>query len=143
MDRVTEPVPFMASAPAQTYATIPETLRVQQRQTSPPIQLQQPIYDASWAKADDVPTHGSPYAVVGTGTYFWMSVLFTLPVVGWIVCLVTAFAAKRVNLRNYARAVLIMLIIGAMFSVALYFVFTWVWEVIVEYAQSYINEVRF
>ena len=48
-----------------------------------------------------------------------------------------AFTAKNQNRRNFARAMLIFLIIGLVMSVILYFLLSWISEVIIEY---YINE---
>jgi hypothetical protein len=52
------------------------------------------------------------YAPVSTGTFFWHRVLYGIPVIGWILCLVFSFTQKNVNKRNFARATLISLIIS-------------------------------
>ena len=52
------------------------------------------------------------YAPVSTGTFFWHRVLYGIPVIGWILCLVFSFTQKNVNKRNFARATLIGLIIS-------------------------------
>jgi heme/copper-type cytochrome/quinol oxidase subunit 2 len=57
-----------------------------------------------------------------------MMILFGIPVIGWLVCIIMAFAAKNRNRRNYARAALILTLIGIAISVALYFVISWAVE---------------
>jgi amino acid transporter len=84
----------------------------------------------------DVPPKGSPYAVVGTGGFIGTMILFCVPVIGWIVCVIMAFAAKNRNRRNFARAMLVFLIIGVILSVALYFLFNWVADVFMEYVSE-------
>ena len=39
-------------------------------------------------------------------------ILFAVPVIGFIACIIMAFAAKNKNIRNYARATLIWMIIA-------------------------------
>lgn len=71
---------------------------------------------------------------MGTGAYFGTMLLFCIPVIGWVACIIMAFAGNAQNRKNFARAMLIFIIIGLAFSVALYFVAGWVWEVLAEYA---------
>lgn len=61
---------------------------------------------------EHVPQDVSRYAPVSTGTFFWHRVLYGIPVIGWICCLVFSFTQKNVNKRNFARATLIGLIIS-------------------------------
>lgn len=69
------------------------------------------------------PVYPIPQAVtemntkVGTFTYFGLILLFAIPVIGWIACLVMCFASKNDNIKSFARAVLIWLIIGVAFAV--------------------------
>jgi len=58
------------------------------------------------------PAPDSPYAVMSTGAYVGFSILFSLPLIGWLICLIVAFASKNLNRRNYARALLIFMLIG-------------------------------
>ena len=52
------------------------------------------------------------YGIVSVGLYFGMMFLFSIPIIGWLICLIVAFAPKRQSLKNYARASLLWLIIG-------------------------------
>lgn len=66
--------------------------------------------------AQPVPAAEDPNKVVGTGAFFGMMLLFSIPVIGWIVCLVMAFAPKNENIRHFARANLIWLIIALLIA---------------------------
>jgi len=65
--------------------------------------------------------------VLSTGAYVGYTILFNLPGIGWIICLIMAFASKNLNCKNYARAVLIFLIIsfvlGIIIGVGCFFYF--------------------
>jgi len=52
--------------------------------------------------------------------------LFGIPVIGWLVCLIYAIGGtKYQNKRNFARAVIAMILIGAVVSFLVYFVLRW------------------
>ena len=48
---------------------------------------------------------------VGTGAYFGLMLLYAIPLLGFVSCLIMAFAPKNKNLKNFARATLIWKII--------------------------------
>ena len=50
--------------------------------------------------------------VVGTGAYFGLMLLFALPIIGQIACLIMAFAPKNKNIKHFARAQLIWMVIA-------------------------------
>lgn len=50
--------------------------------------------------------------VVSTGAYFGLTFLFAMPVIGFLACIIFAFAPKNKNLKNFAKATLIWFIIG-------------------------------
>ena len=50
--------------------------------------------------------------VISTGLYIGLMILFAIPVIGFIACIIMALAAKNKNIRNYARATLIWMIIA-------------------------------
>ena len=70
------------------------------------------------AKAEQAPPAPQPKAdapadkTVSTGTFFGLIFLFSLPVVGWLACLVMAFASGNRNIKHFARAMLIWLVIA-------------------------------
>ena len=54
---------------------------------------------------------------VSTAYYFWMMLLFTVPVIGLIVCLVTAFSGEDASRKNFSRAVLIWILVAIVLSI--------------------------
>ena len=75
--------------------------------------------------------------MISTAGYIGMMILFSIPIVGWLACVIMAFAAKNLNRRNFARAMIIVVMIMIVISIALYFVIGWVWEVIRESVSGY------
>ncbi len=130
MREVAQPVPAMAAATAA--APMPAVQPTSQAAPRPaytsPAQPQ-PVQTVINA---DAPPKGSKYAVIGTGAYIGTMFLFCIPIVGWLACVIMAFSSKNLNRRNYARAMLVFLIIGAVLSVALYVVFSWVSEAVMQ-----------
>lgn len=60
----------------------------------------------------------SEYQPVSIGSYIGHSLLFSLPIIGFIMLIVTACSSsKSKSLRNYAKAMLIMYAIAVVFSV--------------------------
>ena len=94
MQPSTRPVPQPAAPPAPQYTPAPQ------------------------AKAE-IPADKT----VSTGTFFGLMFLFSLPILGWLICLIMAFASKNKNIKHFARAVLIWLIIalvvGALIGLAI------------------------
>jgi hypothetical protein len=132
------PEPASAGAQANPQTTAP--VYAAPTSQAPPIYAPQSAQGFQRAGFDSPPPKSSPYAVMGTGAYIGHSILFAIPVVGWLICVIMAFSAKNLNKRHYARAVLIFLVIGAVLSVSLYFLFSWVWDAAAEYLQQYIND---
>jgi hypothetical protein len=143
MGEAQEPAPATA---AQTAATVTQAPPVQARPaatTAPPPQYQQPQQQAPQQSAyagDAPPPPGGKYSVIGTGGFIVMMILFAIPVVGWLGCIIMAFAAKNRNRRSFARAMLVFLILGLVISVALYFLLGWVWDTVLGYIQQYVSE---
>ena len=50
--------------------------------------------------------------VVGTGAYFGLMLLFAIPIIGFIACIIMAFAPKNKNIKHFARAMLIWTVIA-------------------------------
>ena len=60
------------------------------------------------------------YKPVSVGKYIGYSILFALPLVGFIMLLVTAFSGgTNKSLKNYARAMLVMYAIGVVLGIVL------------------------
>lgn len=54
---------------------------------------------------------------VSTAYYFWMMLLFAIPVIGLIVCLVTAFSGDDTSRKNFSRAALIWILVAIVLSI--------------------------
>ncbi len=86
-------------------------------------------------------TQAEPVAgVVGTGTFFGLSLLFRIPLIGWLICLIMSFATKNKNVKNYARSVLIWMIIGLIFSVIAFFIFKWICDMVIGFVSGITDE---
>ena len=93
------------------------------------LQYQQPAYHQpqSTYQHQPQPTYAAPPptpkdesgGVVSTGTFFGTMLLFALPFIGFIACIIMCYAPKRKSLKNYAKANLIWAIIGLVFSILL------------------------
>lgn len=59
------------------------------------------------------------YEPIGMWGYFGYEILFSIPVVGWIICISFALMAKNRNLRNFARSQFCFLILGIILVCAL------------------------
>ena len=116
--------PGEQAAPAQTTFTPPpqtEPARRQQTYTQSAYQSPAPAQESK---------------VVSTGAFFGLIFLFAIPVIGWLACLIMAFAPKNKNIKHYARAMLIWLIIGLVFAVIGYFVFRWLGGALLDYINQ-------
>lgn len=86
-----------------------------------------PVVDAHIAEEE-----AARYAPVSTGAFFGYKVLYGIPVIGWICCLIFSFASKNVNKRNFARANLISLILKLVLTVLMVFAVVKVAEFVIE-----------
>ena len=92
----------------------PETVRPEQvRQTAPPVPAPVPVPAAEPEKRSKE---------ISTAGYFWLMLLFAVPVVGFIAMLVFACAVKNKNLRNFARAHIVWVIVALITAIALWIV---------------------
>lgn len=80
-------------------------------------------------------------AVVTTGAFFGLNLLFSLPAIGWIICLIMSFAPKNKNIKNFARSkliwILIAIILGAICGIIFASVFKNMGVDIDDYFSSY------
>lgn len=82
----------------------------------PPVTYVAPVVSAP---APSLPAENRP---LGAWTYFWLQVLFAVPVVGFVFLIVFSCSDANINRRNFARshwcALLVGVIILAIFLVA-------------------------
>lgn len=48
---------------------------------------------------------------IKTSYYFWMSFAYSIPLIGWGICLFNAFANQNKSKRNHARAIILSLVV--------------------------------
>lgn len=84
--------------------------------SSAPTQSSQPTYTAPYSNYNQTSTNiSSPLTV---GQYIGMFILTAIPFVGFILLLVWAFGSEsNMNKKNYARAALILALIGIILSI--------------------------
>ncbi len=119
--------------PRQTYTPPQQSYVPPQPVYTQPVYAQAPVYAPA-------PAVDESEKVVGTGIFFGLNFLFAVPVIGWIACILMAFVPKNKNIKHYARAMLIWLLIGAVLSVALFFALRGLVGVIKDYANEFIEE---
>ncbi len=52
-----------------------------------------------------------------TAHFFWMMLVYSLPMIGWLICIIMAFAPKNESKKHFARAILIWAIVGIIISI--------------------------
>ena len=122
------PQPQYTQQPPQGQPVYQNQQPYQQQAYGQP-QYQQPAYHQpqSTYQQQPQPTYAVPPptpkdesgGVVSTGTFFGTMLLFALPFIGFISCIIMCFAPKRKSLKNYAKANLIWAIIGLVFGLLL------------------------
>ena len=86
-------------------------------ETSSEAQAPQTIYQPQQTYQPQFTATAPAAQPISTAYYFFMTLVFAIPVVGLIVCLVTAFAGEDVSRKNFSRAALIWIIIGVVVSI--------------------------
>ena len=57
---------------------------------------------------------------ISTGGYFWLMLLFAVPGIGFIAMLIFACAVKNKNLRNFARAHVVWVVVALIIAILLW-----------------------
>lgn len=58
------------------------------------------------------PSEEEKFKTVKVSTYFWLNLVFAIPVIGLIINLIVAFAPKNKNIKNFAKSKLVWLLIA-------------------------------
>lgn len=108
---------------AEIQTTRPEPAPVYQPrpQTYQQSQPQQPYYGQTYQQPP-VQREEKPrgkYGVIPTVGFFGMMLLFGIPIIGFISCIIMAFAPKNENIKHFARSMLIFFIIAALICIVL------------------------
>ena len=67
----------------------------------PPVPPIPPIPGNHFKQSGEIP---SEYRPLSPWKYFWLNVLFSIPIVGFVFLLVFSFNGSNINRRNYARS---------------------------------------
>ena len=57
------------------------------------------------------------YRPISAWGYFWLTVLYAIPVLGWLVLLINAIGSKNRNRRNFARSYFCALLLAVIIAV--------------------------
>lgn len=96
-----------------------------QPQSQQPYQSQPPVYQNTNYSQPYQPGFNqlnipSQYEPVTVGQYILYNILFSIPIIGFVILLMTAFGSnKKISLKNYARSFLVIMVI--VFIVAILF----------------------
>lgn len=77
-----------------------------QEQPQQPVQREQPVQPAFECRKEE-----NTAWISSVMSYFGLMLLFSIPVVGWIACIIMSFTLKNKNTRNFARAALIFIVV--------------------------------
>ena len=125
--------PIIEEAPQPIPTPTVQTTPVQQTYQAAPT----PVYAAPVQTV--TPQAAAKPDPVSTGYFFGRILLYSIPVVGILLCLFTAFTAKDKNKRNFAKAMLIWAIIGLIISILLFLLFRWIGNVVSDYIATLMN----
>ena len=112
------PAPFVTPAPAPApepktsteaaFGVAPEAPGATYNQ--PP--YQQPYYENPPYQQPPVQFEEPPVSkVVSTGGFFWLDLLYLIPGIGLLACIIIALAAKNLNIKHHACAKLVELLV--------------------------------
>ena len=89
------------------------------KQAHPPKPVPQPVVIENNPSA----AYNANAWLISTGGYVLMMLLFAIPLIGWLICIIMAFAPKNPNRKNFAKANLIFLIIGIILMIIIWIAF--------------------
>lgn len=100
----TTPVP---AEDVSNCATQTQTV-VSQNITSAPVNNCAPVSEPKPSKATKV---------ASTGAFFWLEVLYAIPFIGFIACIVFAAASENQNIKHHATAKIILVLVSLALSI--------------------------
>lgn len=143
--------PVQAQAPApqtQEQAQTQERAQSQEQAQTQSQPQSQPQYTPLSSQASQTqyaqpnftaPANEKKSDIVGTAYYFFMMFVFTIPVIGLITCIITAVSGSNQSKKNFSKAFLIWLIIGAVFAVIGAIVLISIRNTLAQYISSQIS----
>ena len=133
-----------AESPAETNQTPVNPKPARLTQPNPvhanPAPMGVPYTPAPVAAAEDDMPRGGAYGVVSTGAFFWLDVLFKLPGLGWLFCIILSFAPKNYNIKHFARSKLVVLVIALICAGLAYAFFAIFGDQIAAALQSFVSD---
>lgn len=133
-----------AESPAETNQTPVNPKPARPTQPNPvhanPAPMGVPYTPAPVAAAEDDMPRGGAYGVVSTGAFFWLDVLFKLPGLGWLFCIILSFAPKNYNIKHFARSKLVVLVIALICAGLAYAFFAIFGDQIAAALQSFVSD---
>lgn len=106
---------------AKDTQPVPQTKPVSQVQPAqPPIQqpkYSQPLRPVRTVRQQPPITHDPKADIVGTAYYFFMMLVYAIPIIGFIVCLVNAFSGSNQSKKNFSKAFLIWTLIAVIIGI--------------------------
>ncbi len=69
---------------------------------------------------EDIPEQ---YKLMGPWSYFWLNILFSIPVVGFIFLIIFTFSKGNLNRRNYARTFWCTWLVAAIISIVILLIY--------------------
>ncbi|MBQ7903405.1 MAG: zinc-ribbon domain-containing protein [Oscillospiraceae bacterium] len=94
---------------------------IQRPAPQPPAYTQKDEEEQPKRNLFDKKTDDNMSETVKTGFYFWMSFLYAIPVIGWVICLFNALINKNKSKRNHARATVLTVVVMMAISFAVTF----------------------
>ena len=109
-------------APQKPVYAQPEPVQpIQRPAPQPPVYTQKDEEEQPKRNLFDKKTDDNMSETVKTGFYFWMSFLYAIPVIGWVICLFNALINKNKSKRNHARATVLTVVVMMAISFAVTF----------------------
>ena len=99
----------------------PRQQPIQRPAPQPPVYTQKDEEEQPKRNLFDKKTDDNMSETVKTGFYFWMSFLYAIPVIGWVICLFNALINKNKSKRNHARATVLTVVVMLAISFAVTF----------------------
>ena len=70
---------------------------------------------------DEISRLDPKYRPLGAWKYFFLQILFSIPIIGWIFLIIFACSGRNINRRSFARSYFCALLIIVIAVIALYF----------------------
>lgn len=141
---IKNPEPVSAPQPQPQAVSPKPTAPIQPRPTTAQAQPRPVTPQPSIAHQTSAPvTVDKTSKVAGMGAFFGLMLLFALPVIGFIAAIVFSFAPKNKNIKNFARATLVWMIIGIVIAGIIIGIFYAMAASILNVVESTINEYNY